>query len=326
MTTQLSTEALAVISKVEKLLALAGNNTNEAEAQAASEKAMELLAAYNLSMAMVGDSTKTATRADKKLNGGLYGWQRDLWNAVAKLNFCEYRFIRGLTKGSSYQHRLVGREENVVSARVMAEYLQQAVERLAQEWSRDLGYRSVFVREAIAYREGMASRLSSRLWDLRYQRIREDRRKQEEQAANATGQNALVLADVIHAEEDLNADYMEGLEPGTHARWRAERNARRAKAQAEAAALLAKRDEEEAANPALREARLAQEEADRIQRQKENEEWSRKYEKKQARRAKTPAEKRQELNGYWEGYEDGADIGLDKQVDEKKGKTLRIAG
>src|SRR5690606_26953988 len=132
---------------------------------------------YNLDLAQVGGNK--AARNDKKRKGGLYSWQRNLWKAVAELNFCHYLSIKGLERGSTYQHRLVGSHANVIGTEHMAQYLQDTVERLAQQWAKDNYYKSVFVREAIAYREGMTARLSERLRERRDRIVTEARQEAE---------------------------------------------------------------------------------------------------------------------------------------------------
>src|SRR4249920_428369 len=254
----------AVIEKVRKLMALASGNDNEHQAEAASAKARELLEAYNLDMAVLGKATNShAPRNDQKLRGGLYGWQRDLWNMTATLNFCKYSFYRGLRAGSSYEHRLIGSKANVISTTIMAQYLQDTIERLAREWvNTHRPGKSVFIKEAIAFREGMAVRLGNRMWAIREERLKEERLKRDaERKANAERgvftENALVLADVISTEEDLNYDHAYGYEPGTMARRRKERELREEAAQREADALLKKQEEWDAAHPEEAAARKA---------------------------------------------------------------------
>ena len=216
----------------------------------------------------------------------------------------------------------------------MAEYLQGTVERLGQAWAKEQGYHSVFVREAIAHREGIADRLSSRLRTARRERLAEERRKKEEQAEAArssgthTG-NALVLMDVINSEEDLNADYLYGEEPGTNAARRAKREAAWAAADFAAKEEERKRDEAEAADPALKEARLAEEAKLKAEQDKRWAEEDRRQAKLAARRKggyrarrETPREQRQGLNSYYDGYDKGAEIGLDKQIDKTSNKAI----
>jgi hypothetical protein len=220
------------LRRIRSLLSLAGNNPNEHEAAAASQKALELMEQYNIDAATLDTSVKR--RGERKQNftaGGLYGWQRKLWEGVAKLNFCMYWCEKGLKKGDKYQHKVLGSATNVLSMGLMAEYLQNAVERLAQQYAKEHRL-NVFCRDMIAYREGMAARLVERLEQLRKERLEEERRRAEEERAKqshpgyAGSGTALVLADLIHTEEDYNNDFLYGYEPGTHARWRAERAAR----------------------------------------------------------------------------------------------------
>lgn len=321
MSAELDQEALSIIEKVKKLLALAGNNDNEHQASAATAKAMELLAAYNLDMGVVNSASSSA-RKDNRLKGGLYKWQRDLWEAISRLNFCMYWPIKGLARGSSYEHRILGRHENVIGAQVMADYLQGTVERLAKEWANDEGFHSVFVKQAIAYREGIAERLVERLNALRNERLAEDRKKEAEAKARAThpayasSGTSLVLSSVIQSEDDLNNDYIEGLEPGTTSQRRAEARARRDAVIVAADAALALRDAQEAADPTLRAARLAAEAAEQARIDKY---WA---DLKPRYRAETPREARRRMASFGHGYEEGNNIGLDKQIDRNSRKEL----
>ena len=336
--TTFSPETLTVIDKVKKLLALASNNPNENEASAASAKAMELLESYNLDMATIGDNKNPSQRDTLKHNGGLYGWQRELWRAVAELSMCLYWCEKGLGRGQKYQHKILGSHVNVVSATVLSDYLQSTVERLAKEWANDNGFQSVFVREAIAYREGMARRLVERLQDLRRERLDEDERKQREQQAaaqrpanaGAGGGTGLVLASVIQTEQDLNRDYFYGYEPGTTAARRAAEQARQCAARLAADEALLQRERDELANPALREERLAAEAKAKAKNDKCWENYFKRAEKRQSRssegaryRAQTAEEQRASMPSFSAGYRKGADIGLDKQVNKNNTKSIK---
>lgn len=224
--TSLSQEALKVIEKVKKLLALSKDKgATEAEAQVAAAKAMELLHAHNLDMLTVERSKNAGSsqREDAKLSGGLYRWQRQLWESVSELHFCMYWAIKGLDKGSKYEHRVLGSQVNVVGTKVMAEYLQQTIDRLAGEWAKQTG-NHFFSKSAISYREGMSSRICSRLRELKWEGMEADRKKQDEERmrtrhpAAAPG-TALVLADVAQSEREANDDYLYG--DGYSARQRA---------------------------------------------------------------------------------------------------------
>lgn len=323
------------IERIKKLLALANNNPNEAEAEAAMAKAQEMLEAHNLDMSVIGNTAQGRPRADQKQKGGLYGWQRSLWQAVAEMNFCNYWSIKGLKAGSTYEHRILGSSVNVLSTQLMSEYLQQAIERLAQQWAKENGLKSVFVREAIAYREGMAARIVERLQAERERKLAEERRKEAERkaAANHPGAapttSALTLVDVTRDEADLNNDYINGWEEGTTAQNRRNDEARRAAWRAEAEERARVHEEKMASDPAYRAAREAE--------QKANEEywaeWDKEFAKKAARRAAnppkpryrkaTPEEERQGLAGYREGRDKGDAVSLNQQVDRNERKGIK---
>lgn len=297
----LTDEQLAVIEKVRKLLALANNNPSEEEASVASAKAMQILAAFNLDMAVVEQGGKSSKRSDQFLAGGLYVWQRELWLAVAELNFCQYWYVPGQTRGSKYEHRLLGRKENVVGTQLMATYIQNAIERLAREKAGQ-GSR-YFVREMIAYREGMADRLCSRLRQLR----RDQEKAEADRRSNAPPSDgkSLILADVREAEEAANYDYLNG--EGAWAR----KKAREAEGRRILDEMVRKRREWEAANPEKAAAERKAREA----------EWRKEQSKSKARyreRAPTDRERRMSSQDYHEGWDKGGSINLDRQIDKSK--------
>ena len=324
--TQFDAKTEAVIDKVRKLLALAKNNDNEHQAEAAASKAQELLEAHNLDMAVINrQSNKFAPRDKQNLRGGLYTWQRDLWNQTARLNFCKYWFIRGTSAGSQYEHELLGSKANVIATQIMANYLQEAIERLARRWVHDnRPGKSIFIKEAIAFREGVAARLSYRLWELQEKRRAEEQdRMKAKRAADAERgvftENALTILDVGNTEEDLNNDHIYGYAPGTSARQRAEREARMEAADREAAETLRKQAEWDEAHPEEAAARKAKEKAEYERRSKE---W---WEKEKNRRPRklTAEEERRRLGSYRVGYDKGDSISLNQQVASKPAARLK---
>lgn len=315
MPLELSEQDLVILERVKKLLAIANDaRGNENQASVAAAKAHELLEKYNLDMAMVGKTAKGKQRGYNNFKGGLYKWQRYLWEAVAHLNFCLYWSRKGNRRGATYEHRILGRQHNVIGAQVLADYLQQTVERLAQDMARERGL-NVFCKEMIAYREGMATRLCRRLNELRRQRLEEERHKQEEQASKSTGTNLVSLSGLIQDEKDLNLDFVYGCEPGTHARRRHEYAVEQRQRQEEFEKWKVENPEEYA--------KLQE------QRRKEDEEW-RKREERNARRrkgtyrerAKTSEELRAEMPEFREGYDRGGDISLNQQVKDSDNRKV----
>lgn len=347
MSGALSTEAASALDKAVKLLALARNNDNEHQAAAALEACQRLLEKHNLDMALVerksggGSGSK---REDQKTGGGLYKWQRSLWEEIAKLNFCMYWSIPGKSRGEKYENRVLGRPENVMMTKMMAEYLQGAIERITREWAKERGC-NIFARDAIAYREGMADRICSRLRDKRYEAEAAERRKADEAAreARASGSGtpgtALVIADIQSAEADLNNDYLNGWEPGTTAAKRAEQNAKyeayRAQAKKDAAERQAAMEEADRLlrenNPdewlRQKEAALKAAEEERIRLAKADAKWERDYYRREARRAKRPLStnraKGPRSHTYYAGQQAGDSVGLDAQIGNSNAGKLK---
>lgn len=316
------TDIEKIVARVQKLLALAKNNPNEAEAASAAAKAQELLEAYNLEMSDATKDVKGHQRTDKRKDGGLYKWQRNLWNGVAKLNFCYYVSIRGLYAGTTYEHRVIGSHANVLTTELLAQYLQDTVERLAQKWAYANGHKSVFVREAIAYREGMADRICQKLWDRRNEVLREEQNRIREQAAQAAARNVadpgskgLTLVEIISTEADFNNDYLNNWEIGTTARNRHENELRWKAAEAERE--RKQREYEEWA-------KLHPEEAARLEAKALREALERQARDRKRRasnpraKALTAEEKRAQLGSYHEGWHEGKNVGIDRQVDQAK--------
>lgn len=322
-------EEQRAVEQIEKLLRLAAKNKNEHEAAAATAQAQRLLAAYNLDIATVEEATgKSTKRVDEKLAGGLYKFQRALWQAVAELNFClywnQYEYVSNKrTRTSPYtgekykvggwifRHRLVGRHVNVISTQNMAQYLEQTIERLTRERVGD--GTQYFTKWAIAYREGMADRIQEKIYERRHALLAEEKQRkfEEEQrarAANSEGVStgtALTIADVVKREYEANCDFLYG--EGWSAKCTQQR-VERAQAQAEAEAAYtqwAKNHPEEAAQ---------QEEQRRKEARKRPWNYGMRTERWNGR---------DNSSAYYSGYEDGARVSIDPQV--KDAVARRIA-
>lgn len=327
---ELDKEQLAVLEKVEKLLRLAARNTSAEEAASASAKAQELLVAYNLSVADVGRHGASADqkREQQVIRGGMYAWQREMWRKVAELNFClywciEHHFDREIRRrhwsgemrtvtvdGKEFRHTVVGRVVNVRSTIMMAQYLEQSIERLVKERYPLNSQR--FMREAVSYREGMADSVYWRLDDKRKTlKEQEERRRRDEAARSGVStSNALTIGSLEEQEDDANWDVVYG--EGWSAKQRAER-ARRAEARRIA-------DEEytrwAAANPeeAAKEAAKRRKEARRRGRPRGA----------GSRGGESARERRSRSGEYWQGRDKGETISIDQQVDHGIPKDRRI--
>lgn len=149
MTTQ-DAEMQKVIARCRKILALAGNNPNEHEAQRASEKVQEILAEYNLGMGDVADKGAEPEKfvIDNSLSNDSFPWKRQIGASVAELYFCTYFYTmvgRGRTRKD--YHSFVGAPHNVEVVKMMFTYLVSAIESLARE-----GALSQSLKEREAYR------------------------------------------------------------------------------------------------------------------------------------------------------------------------------
>ncbi len=321
----LSPEAVKAIEQVEKLLKLAGKNTNQNEAAAATAKAMEILTKYNLDMSVVEQNSgdKSQKRSDEQFAGGLYQFQRDLWKAVAELNFCLYwnqyqydpnkksrsrRAVRlrayGIEKGGyRFQHRVVGRTVNVIATRVMADYLLGAIERLTRERYPDRS--QWFTRSATSYREGLAETVIDKIADRRQDILRKEQlaeraaKKRMDEAARAGVSTAttLVMSTYTKSEEDANIDFVYG--EGTSARW--------AQEQAEAA----------------EERRRAREEYTAWAKANPEEAAKKEEERRKANRTSWNAgmggdRKQRDHSAYYQGRDKGKEISIEPQTDRTR--------
>ena len=308
-------EETKAIDQIQKLLNLAAKNSNEHEAAAATAKAQALLAKYNLdSAAVAGAAPQEGRREQQKVEGGFYAFHREMWRAVAELNFCIYwtqaYYVRGIRKRYNaglppvetnirkHRHCLVGKIVNTRSTMAMAQYLETAIERVVKERIKgnDLHHMSNW---AVSFRRGCFDRVIEMLQDRRRKFIDEEEKRQREAARKASGAStatALTIGTLAQQEKDANMDFIYG--EGWSAKRRAEQAARAAEAARKEAEYTAwaKSNPEEARK---REAEL------KARYEKEN----RRYRGGRTQRDNT------DYSAYYSGYDAGAGISLDQQVD-----------
>lgn len=312
-----------VANKVRALMALADNNPNEHEAQSAAAKAQELLTAYNLELAQSGEES---ARLQRTFKGGLYKWQRHLWEEVSRLHFCMYWCKEGLMRGSKYEHVVLGREVNVVSVKILVEYLEDTINRLVREryGSHPIQY---FSKRANAYREGLSDRLCQRMREQRRKDKVENERKRREQEARkghpgAATENALVvsLTDYEQEEHYLNLDKRYGLAPGTTMQRERERQEAMRKSLEEA---KRRQKAEKEAEELLRQTDPEKWEAIQKEREKRYKEWEAR-ERRNARRRKGISGSRikEKPADYYVGFDHGKDVSLSKQASDQSAKKI----
>ncbi len=307
----------SIIDKIKKLMAL-GESSNEHEASLAMQRVQEILASYNLTMAEVeshkgkdaGNGDVNANRKKDTLEkSAMYNYQRLLMKRVADVHYCLHFVYEKRTWNSKTNrdkvlkyHVLIGREANVVTAKLMFDYLNSTIEKLAKEV---YPYPANLSRSAISWKEGCSSRLQER---LRERKLEADR-AQEEKAAeyrktHTNGTSLMLLTDIRQAEEDLNHDFLYGDDAGTRA-------ARRAKWEADWAAAR----EAEKNKPAV-----PQKEKTEKEKQKEEREWKKWQEKQERKSRRYWAGK--DIDAYYSGREKGESIGLDTQVSKSNTKSI----
>lgn len=340
------TELDLVVSKIRKLMALTTDRgATEHEASIAAEHVQRLMAEHNLSMATVEASGASAGKGAQRVKEGVerrqvYKWQRLLMSSIAELNMCKAfaRFQdRGWSKAAVFDgYELIGREANVISTKLMFEYLLQTIERLARE---DVGGdpTQFFTRYAHSFKEGCSDRLVERLQKRREEILREQEKKVKEEAARAkhpgavhSNLPAIILRDVIQTEEDLNNDFQRGWEPGTTAKMRAENEAKEAARREKEASLIKAGylplvayymsvgyDEDRAyrlAGP-TEEAKPEKEETEAQRRKRERREerqWERWHRQEQRER------NRLDQGAYRKGHAAGSEVSLDQQVGRER--------
>lgn len=290
-----------VIGKIQKLMAKTmERGCTEAEAESAAAKVSELMADYNLDTAQVeaagGNTNDAGGERTKEQNAkkAMYKWQQDLMKNVAEVSYC-YHFLN--TKWSSDKsgksrkstvHVLVGRKVNVMAAQMMFDYLCEAIERLVPITSN----KERLSRSAMSWKEGCAARLCERLATRRYEAEREQERQTREAAARSNSSTAMTLASVAKNERDANWEHAHGYAPGTLAKWRAENASRSLEAVAQDREMTS---------------------AETKEWEKTRARWRRQEESDRRKRERAWAKK--DHVAYNAGWEKGADIGLDTQVD-----------
>lgn len=220
--TQVAPE-IAIVARARKLLNMSKDGgASENEREMASARFQKLMMEHNISMATVEASSNTSTvsrrKKDKSTGYAAYEWQQGLMRYVAEVNFCvvttDYSWKR---RRYASGYTLVGREENVVSANILFDYLRTSVERLARA---HVGGNHLLLMSvaAMSFKQGCASRLRDRLMQRHKAAIAEQRAKAEE--ARGSSSHALVpfMEDFAEAERCFNEDFRLGLEPGTTAK------------------------------------------------------------------------------------------------------------
>lgn len=309
-----------IVDKIRKLFTLA-QSPNEAEAHLAQARAQELLAKYNLDMAVVRDvpGADTEKREKTKIDrAAKFKWQRALWKVLAETNYCWY-WVQTIEHAK--RHVLLGRESNVITVKAMGEYLEDTMTRLCPV-DPSLN-QSARVRFTQLWKMGCADELIARI-EAKAEALKSTT------ATTGTGKE-IAVRDVLQVEYELNYDaaYGEGAfqrKRIREAEWEKaqaerERKAEEARIQAEKEWLLYLQNE----TPEQKQAREKLEERER---RAEERRWLRRSARysysswRESRKADTDDS---EDETYRAGRKAGKDVRLDAQIDYNSGKR-QIAG
>lgn len=328
---------------IEKLMRLAGNNDNPHQAAEALQKANDMMLAYNLNVAVIEQmSGQSGKRTDEMVRGGMHKYQRELWQHISSLNFCMYWTQKNRVGGNTgrpprykghqfvHEHRLVGREVNVIATRNMALYLVGTINRLCEEKFLTTNYFKLTSSDAMAYREGIADRVIQKIVERREGVVKKERAEAAKAAREAAARGislatAVTVTGVTESEKIANYDFIHG--QGAWARrearaaereanWDKERAAQ-AKADREAEAAYARwaaANPEEAAREAKKEA-AKQRAADR---RSANRSYSGRYSFRE-----TKEDLRRSSPSYHDGYEKGRSVSIDPQMDKDNQRKIK---
>lgn len=114
-----------IISKIEKLLALAGNNPSEAEAQAAMLKAQQLMAQHNLDMAQFKNKPKEEKEAVTEY---FKGYHNTNWAISLARVICN-NFRCNLLRASGYGLVFVGLKDDVAICKAVFTFAANTLDR-----------------------------------------------------------------------------------------------------------------------------------------------------------------------------------------------------
>lgn len=186
-----------ILAKVRKLFNLANNaGATEGERDNALRMAHAFLAKHNLDMAEVEASGQTPQEARDQVIIEFYSapWTRQIAQAVAKLYFCKYLFVKGTKR-----HLFIGKVSNATAASEIAKWLFKSVDTEAYKLFPVGG-----TNQRPSFQRGAAAAI--------FRRVEELIAASREQASPG---KSLVLADVYRTEDAANQELMAKLFPNT---------------------------------------------------------------------------------------------------------------
>lgn len=189
-------------SRIGKLLALSRDSAaTEAEALASMEKAMQLMAAHQLSEADLDNGKAQSEQPIAMVaffDKSRETWRRMIWGGAAKLYMCDYFYNTRVFDQGRYwntRHTLIGESANIAIAASMAQRFVEIGESLA---ATKAGMGRSFID---SFKKGYASRMS--------ERFKARKAEAKTQTVQNSAGSALVLADQYEKAEAKISQYME---------------------------------------------------------------------------------------------------------------------
>jgi hypothetical protein len=204
-----------ILRRVRKMLTLAQNaGATEEERDTAMRHVHATLAKYNISMTQVeaGDQEKRGQLSEAYLGKP---WAVRISAAIARMCFCHYHYhTMGGNAGPTQKamHVFVGLESNVTTAKEMARFVVESVNREAQRYQRNIkgGY-----ADYRAFAQGAAERIRLRCFKIQDDASRNGVARDDAEdddamkAAAKSSMTSLVLSSLYKTEEDANKQWLE---------------------------------------------------------------------------------------------------------------------
>lgn len=186
-----------IIDRVRKLLALAGNNTNEAERDAAMAKAQRLLIEHKISESEMASADSEVNISDWVITGRNGQWARRIARSIGKLYFCGYVYT---SFGKKVQHHFIGRQHDALVAQEITKFVVESVYREGARQMRARGantsYWTSFVNSASLY---IMKRVATMIADS------------QQASAERSSSQALVVAGMYQQAQDAAQAFIQGI-------------------------------------------------------------------------------------------------------------------
>lgn len=205
-----------VLRRVRKMMKLAQDaGATEEERDTAMRHVHATLAKYNISLAQAQAAEEEAQEKRGRLKEAYLGkpWAIQISAAIARMCFCHYYYqTMGGNAGPTQKamHSFIGLESNVTTAKEMARFVVESVNREAQRYQRSIGGRYGDYR---AFAQGAAARIRTRCFAIEEEAKRKGVEQhaddnETERAASGAG-TSLVLASLYKTEEEANQKWLE---------------------------------------------------------------------------------------------------------------------